>query len=68
MVTILIECIPSHTSVRVTPNGSILGNFTELSEGMRSIYTALGNHIRIVFEEMSSWTPLTMYLWMKTTF
>ena len=24
--------------------------------------TALRNHMRIVFEEMSSWTPLTMYL------
>ena len=30
--------------------------------------TALRNHNRIVFEEMSSWTPLTMYLGMKTTF
>ena len=26
------------------------------------------NHMRIVIEEMSSWTPLTMYLRMKTTF
>ena len=32
------------------------------------IDTALRNHMRIVFEEMSSWTPLTMYLGMKTTF
>ena len=30
--------------------------------------TALRNHMRIVFEEMSSWTPLKMYLGMKTTF
>ena len=30
--------------------------------------TALRNHMRIVFDEMSSWIPLTMYLWMKTTF
>ena len=29
--------------------------------------TALRNHMRIVFKEMSSWTPLTMYLGMKTT-
>ena len=29
---------------------------------------ALRNHMRIVFEEMSSWTALTMYLGMKTTF
>ena len=31
-------------------------------------HTALCNQMRIVFEEMSSWTPLTMYLGMKTTF
>ena len=31
-------------------------------------YTALRNHMRIVFEGISSWTPLTMYLGMKTTF
>ena len=30
--------------------------------------TALRNHNRIVFEEMSSWTALTMHLGMKTTF
>ena len=30
--------------------------------------TALRKHMRIVFEDMLSWTPLTMYLWMKTTF
>ena len=30
--------------------------------------TALRNHMRIVFEGMSSWTPLTMYLGMNTTF
>ena len=30
--------------------------------------TALHNNMRIVFEEMSSWTPLTMHLEMKTTF
>ena len=27
-----------------------------------------GDHNRIVFEEMSSWTALTMHLGMKTTF
>ena len=32
------------------------------------IHAALRNHMRIVFEEMSSWTPLTMDLGMKTTF
>ena len=33
------------------------------------IHTAfIRNHMRIVFEEMSSLTPLTMYLGMKTTF
>ena len=26
------------------------------------------NHMRVVFEEMSSWTPITMYSGMKTTF
>ena len=26
------------------------------------------NHMRIVFEEMSSWTPITRHLGMKTTF
>ena len=31
-------------------------------------HTALRNHMRIVFEEMSSWTPLTMYLGIKTHF
>ena len=30
--------------------------------------TGLRNHMRIVFEEMSSWTPFTMYLGIKTTF
>ena len=30
--------------------------------------SALHNHIRIVFKDMSSWTPLTMHLGMKTTF
>ena len=30
--------------------------------------TALRNHMRKVFEDMSSWTALTMYLGMKTTF
>ena len=35
-------------------------------EGIK--YTALRNHNRIVFEEMSSWTALTMHLGMKTTF
>ena len=39
-----------------------------LLQMMMVIYTALRNHMRIVFEEMSSWTPLTMYLGMKTTF
>ena len=35
---------------------------------IKKIYTALRNHMRIVFEGMSSWTSLTMYLGMKTTF
>ena len=30
--------------------------------------TALRNHLRIVSEGISSWTALTMYLGMKTTF
>ena len=30
--------------------------------------TALRNHVRIVFEEMSAWTTLTLYLGLKTTF
>ena len=30
--------------------------------------TALRNHNRIVFEEMSSWIALTMHLGMKDTF
>ena len=30
--------------------------------------TALSNHMRIVLDEMSSWTLLTMYLGMKTIF
>ena len=30
--------------------------------------TALHNHIRIVFDDMSSWTHLTICLGMKTTF
>ena len=30
--------------------------------------TGLCYHNRIVFEEMSSWTDLTVHLWMKTTF
>ena len=30
--------------------------------------TALRNHMWIVFKDMSSWTDLTMYLGMKTTF
>ena len=30
--------------------------------------TALRIHMRIVFEERSSWTALTMYIGMKTTF
>ena len=34
---------------------------------MHTNTAALRNHMRIVFEEMSSWTPLTMYLGMKTT-
>ena len=34
----------------------------------RHIYTALRYHMRIVFEEMSSWTALTMHLRMKTAF
>ena len=32
------------------------------------LHTALRNNMQIVFEEMSSWTPLTMYIGMKTTF
>ena len=32
------------------------------------IYAALRNHMWIVFEEMSSWTALTIYLGTKTTF
>ena len=31
-------------------------------------HTALRNHLQIVFQDMSSWTPLTIYLGMKTTF
>ena len=31
------------------------------------VNTALRNHMRIVFEEMSSWTAFTMYLGMKRT-
>ena len=30
--------------------------------------TALRNHMQIVFEKMSSWTALIMYLGMKTKF
>ena len=30
--------------------------------------TALRNHIRTVFEEMTSWTALTWYVGMKTVF
>ena len=30
--------------------------------------TALQNHNRIVYEEMSSWTSLTWYIGMKTEF
>ena len=43
----------------------------ELGHGaeVRACYpTALNNHMRVIFEEMSSWTALTMYLGMKTTF
>ena len=32
------------------------------------VTTALRNHMRVVFEEVSSWTLLTMYLGMTTTF
>ena len=39
-----------------------------LAVAMAILSTALRNHMRIVFEEMSSWTPLTIYLGMKTTF
>ena len=41
---------------------------TPLSLNKMYIYTALRNHMWIVFEEMSSWTALTMYLGTKTTF
>ena len=34
----------------------------------KHIYKALRYHMRIVFEEMSSWTPLSMHLGIKTTF
>ena len=37
-------------------------------KNMRVLRTALRNHMRIIFEEMSSLTPLTLYLGMKTTF
>ena len=30
--------------------------------------TVLCNHMRIVYKDMSTWTPLTMYLGMKTMF
>ena len=33
-----------------------------------TLYTYRLNNSRIVFDEMSSWTPLTMYLGIKTTF
>ena len=33
-----------------------------------SVCTALRNHVWIVCKEMSSWTPLTMFLVLKTTF
>ena len=40
-----------------------------IKERMQKIYyRALRNHNRIVFEEMSSWTVLTMYLGINTTF
>ena len=32
------------------------------------LHTTLRNHMRIIFEDMSSWTHLRMYLGMKTTF
>ena len=31
-------------------------------------HTALRNHLRIVVKDMSSWTALTIFLGMKTTF
>ena len=33
-----------------------------------SSYTALRNHNRIVYKEMSSWTALTWYIGKKTAF
>ena len=35
---------------------------------MKRVNTALRNHMRMVFEEMTSWTALTMYLGMKSIF
>ena len=40
----------------------------ENASNFYTLHTALRNHMRIVFDEMSSWTPLTMYLGMKTIF
>ena len=37
-------------------------------QDIQGMPTVLCNHNRIVFEEMSSWTALTMHLGIKTTF
>ena len=53
-------------------NQVVLANYNStLQDGTYVIMhfrTALRNHMRIVFEGMSSWAPLTMYLGMNTTF
>ena len=35
---------------------------------LEDIYTALRNHNRIIYYEMSSWTALTRHIGMKTAF
>ena len=42
--------------------------YTMYNVQCRFIHTALRNHNRTVFEEMTSWTALTWYIGMKTEF
>ena len=56
-------------SVKVIDRGAPLLNTNVQQDNVINDYkvsakdhTALRNHMRIVFEEMSSWTPLIMYI------
>ena len=64
----VMMCSTHSTSLKSNKVETYVTLYTETQLDIHTIYAALRDHMRIVFEAMSSWTALTGYIGMKTTF